>query len=184
VGKYLLGLYLGKASVGSPYGAAGSLVAVIVWIYYSAQIFFFGAEFTHVYARAHAPGANDVPEGAGTDSTPQAQAKIGEIRAAAAVTSAPKPVTDTLANANQTPLISASKTSGAVNVISQEVIRQAEAPRVPDPVRPALARSKPTPQLLMAVGLGFALGRAFDYVNGRGHGESGTAKSKAAGFFQ
>jgi membrane protein len=49
-GKFLLGLYLGKASVGSTYGAAGSLVAVIVWIYYSAQIFFFGAEFTHVYA--------------------------------------------------------------------------------------------------------------------------------------
>ncbi len=52
IGKLLLGLYLGKASVGSTYGAAGSLVAVIVWIYYSAQIFFFGAEFTHVYADA------------------------------------------------------------------------------------------------------------------------------------
>jgi membrane protein len=52
IGKQLLGLYLGKASVGSTYGAAGSLVAVVVWIYYSAQIFFFGAEFTHVYAEA------------------------------------------------------------------------------------------------------------------------------------
>jgi len=52
IGKWLLGLYLGKASVGSTYGAAGSLVAVIVWIYYSAQIFFFGAEFTHVYAES------------------------------------------------------------------------------------------------------------------------------------
>jgi membrane protein len=51
IGKFLLGLYLGKASVGSTYGAAGSFVAVIVWIYYSAQIFFFGAEFTHVYAQ-------------------------------------------------------------------------------------------------------------------------------------
>jgi membrane protein len=54
VGKFLLGLYLGKASVGSAYGAAGSLVAVIVWVYYSAQIFFFGAEFTRVYADAQA----------------------------------------------------------------------------------------------------------------------------------
>ncbi len=53
IGKFLLGLYLGKASVGSTYGAAGSLVAVIVWVYYSAQIFFFGAEFTRVYADAH-----------------------------------------------------------------------------------------------------------------------------------
>jgi membrane protein len=52
IGKLLLGLYLGKASVGSTYGAAGSFVAVIVWIYYSAQIFFFGAEFTHVYSQA------------------------------------------------------------------------------------------------------------------------------------
>jgi len=52
IGKFALGLYLGKASVGSTYGAAGSFVAVIVWIYYSSQIFFFGAEFTHVHAEA------------------------------------------------------------------------------------------------------------------------------------
>lgn len=58
IGKFLLGLYLGKASVASTYGAAGSLVAVIVWIYYSAQIFFFGAEFTHVYAEAHCARAD------------------------------------------------------------------------------------------------------------------------------
>lgn len=50
IGKFLLGLYLGKASVVSAYGAAGSVVALIVWVYYSAQIFFFGAEFTRVYA--------------------------------------------------------------------------------------------------------------------------------------
>lgn len=52
-GKLLLGLYLGKASVGSGYGVAGSIVAVVVWVYYSAQIFFFGAEFARVYADAH-----------------------------------------------------------------------------------------------------------------------------------
>ena len=50
-GKFLIGLYLGKASFGSTYGAAGSLVIVLVWVYYSAQIFFFGAESTKVYAR-------------------------------------------------------------------------------------------------------------------------------------
>jgi membrane protein len=55
IGKLLLALYLGKAGVGSTYGAAGSLVAVVVWIYYSAQIFFFGAEFTHVYMESHQP---------------------------------------------------------------------------------------------------------------------------------
>jgi membrane protein len=54
VGKYAIGIYLGKAGVGSAYGAAGSLVVVLVWVYYSAQVFFFGAEFTHVYAVAQA----------------------------------------------------------------------------------------------------------------------------------
>lgn len=53
LGKLLIGLYLGKSSVGSTYGAAGSLVVVLIWIYYSAQIFFFGAEFTQVYANQH-----------------------------------------------------------------------------------------------------------------------------------
>lgn len=51
VGKMLLGLYLGYSAVGSAYGAAGSLIAVVVWVYYSALIFLLGAEFTQVYAR-------------------------------------------------------------------------------------------------------------------------------------
>jgi membrane protein len=50
LGKFLIGLYLGKSSVASTYGAAGSLVIVLLWIYYSAQILFLGAEFTQVYA--------------------------------------------------------------------------------------------------------------------------------------
>ena len=50
IGKALLGLYLGKAAVGSAYGAAGSLIAVIIWVYYFAMIFYFGAEFTRVSA--------------------------------------------------------------------------------------------------------------------------------------
>ncbi|HEX6178106.1 MAG TPA: YihY/virulence factor BrkB family protein [Thermoanaerobaculia bacterium] len=51
LGKYALGLYLGRAAVGSSYGAAGSLVILLIWVYYSAQIVFFGAEFTQVYTR-------------------------------------------------------------------------------------------------------------------------------------
>lgn len=50
VGKLAIGLYLGKSSFGSAYGAAGSLVVLLVWIYYSSQILFFGAEFTKAYA--------------------------------------------------------------------------------------------------------------------------------------
>jgi membrane protein len=53
VGKFALGLYLGKAAVGSSFGAAGSLVVLLLWVYYSAQILLFGAEFTQVYARSH-----------------------------------------------------------------------------------------------------------------------------------
>jgi membrane protein len=51
IGKMLLGLYLGKSSVASTYGAAGSVVAFVVWVYYAAQILFIGAEFTQVYSR-------------------------------------------------------------------------------------------------------------------------------------
>lgn len=54
-GKYLIGLYLGKAAVGKAYGAAAPFVAVIVWVYYSAMIFLFGAEFTHVLECEDAP---------------------------------------------------------------------------------------------------------------------------------
>jgi membrane protein len=62
IGKFLIGLYLGKASVGSAYGAAGSLVVFIVWVYYSAQIFFLGAEFTHVFAERHGSRAHEHAE--------------------------------------------------------------------------------------------------------------------------
>jgi membrane protein len=51
VGKFALGLYIGKAAASSTYGAAGSLVVLLLWVYWSAQILFLGAEFTQVYAR-------------------------------------------------------------------------------------------------------------------------------------
>lgn len=59
IGKSLLGAYLGSGSFGSTYGAAGSLVVVLVWVYYSAQILFFGAEFTQIYAKKY--GSQIVP---------------------------------------------------------------------------------------------------------------------------
>jgi membrane protein len=51
VGNYLIGLYLGRSSVASAYGAAGSLVVLLVWVYYSSQVLLFGAELTEAYAR-------------------------------------------------------------------------------------------------------------------------------------
>jgi hypothetical protein len=53
IGQILISLYLANAGVGSAYGAAGSAIIFLIWIYYSAQILFFGAEFTQVYARRH-----------------------------------------------------------------------------------------------------------------------------------
>ena len=52
IGKFAIELYLGKSNVGSSYGTAGSLVLVLVWVYYSVQILLYGAEFTQVYAEA------------------------------------------------------------------------------------------------------------------------------------
>lgn len=62
VGKTLIGLYLGRSSINTSYGAAGSLIVVLVWIYYSAQIVFLGAEFAQVYAR-HREARQRVPPG-------------------------------------------------------------------------------------------------------------------------
>jgi membrane protein len=53
LGKTAIGYYLGRASVGSAYGAAGSMVVLLVWVYYSALIVFFGAEFTQAWATRH-----------------------------------------------------------------------------------------------------------------------------------
>lgn len=67
IGKLLLGIYLGSSSVASSYGAAGSLVAYVVWVYYASQILFLGAEFTQAYARMEgkpiepAPNAVAIP---------------------------------------------------------------------------------------------------------------------------
>ncbi len=62
LGKALISLYLGVSGVASGYGAAGSLVLVLLWVYYSAQIFFLGAEFTWVYANARGSRRQAVPQ--------------------------------------------------------------------------------------------------------------------------
>jgi membrane protein len=64
LGKFALAFYFGKAAVGSSFGAAGSLVLLLVWIYYSAQILYFGAEFTQVYARSHGSLKSEAKENA------------------------------------------------------------------------------------------------------------------------
>lgn len=69
IGKVLIGLYLGKVSVASGFGAAGSLVVLLLWVYFGAQIFLFGAEFTWVYSNTYGSRAAQKkemePDGAG-----------------------------------------------------------------------------------------------------------------------
>jgi membrane protein len=56
LGKLLIGQYLGRLSISSTYGAAGSFAILLVWVYYSALVCFLGAEFTQVYARRYGSG--------------------------------------------------------------------------------------------------------------------------------
>lgn len=66
LGRFLIGLYIGKSGVASSFGAAGSLIVIFVWVYYSAQVFLMGAEFTWLYAKQygsmrHLPGSATEP---------------------------------------------------------------------------------------------------------------------------
>ena len=78
LGKFLLGFYLGRSGITSTYGAAGSLVALLVWVYYSAQIVFFGAEFTKAYANRF--GSRIVPSRDAVPLTEEARAEQGMPR--------------------------------------------------------------------------------------------------------
>jgi membrane protein len=72
LGKMVIGIYLGNSAVASSFGAAGSLVLLLLWVYYSAQILFFGAEFTQVYANTY--GAKILPEDEEATSTTSSSA--------------------------------------------------------------------------------------------------------------
>jgi membrane protein len=75
VGRHVIGQYLGRVGVGERYGASRSLVALLVWVYYSAQILFLGAEFTKVWSRRH--GARLVPTAGAMPLTEEARAQAG-----------------------------------------------------------------------------------------------------------
>ena len=71
LGKYLIGLYIGTSGVGSTFGAAGSLITILVWVYYSSLIFFLGAEFTRVYATEYGSGVAPAENAQPMDAAPQ-----------------------------------------------------------------------------------------------------------------
>lgn len=70
IGKLAIGLYIGKAGIASAYGAAGTLVVFLIWVYYSAQIFFLGAEFTHGFCERHGSRARERLSRGRTPRTP------------------------------------------------------------------------------------------------------------------
>jgi membrane protein len=70
VGKLLIGIYIGKSAISSGFGAAGSLVIMLVWVYYSAQIFLLGAEFTRVYSQAHGSRKDQLASNTETATVP------------------------------------------------------------------------------------------------------------------
>jgi membrane protein len=71
LGKYLIGLYIGTSGVSSTFGAAGSLITILVWVYYSSLIFFLGAEFTRVYATEYGSGVAPAQNAQPMDAAPQ-----------------------------------------------------------------------------------------------------------------
>lgn len=75
IGKFLMSMYLGRESTASPYGAAGSVILVLLWIYYSSIILFFGSEFTQVYARE--TGSRIVPSANAESVTEKDRAEQG-----------------------------------------------------------------------------------------------------------
>ena len=89
IGKSLIGLYLGNSSVGSTYGAAGSFVVLLLWVNYSAQILFFGAEFTQVYANKY--GSRIVPAKNAIPVTEEARVQQGIPHANNSETAATRP---------------------------------------------------------------------------------------------
>ncbi len=82
VGQQLIAFYLGKAGVGSAYGAAGSLLVLLLWIYYSSMILLFGAEFTRVYAEKH---GSRVSQRAASDGDPKTRGATGATTEGATV---------------------------------------------------------------------------------------------------
>jgi membrane protein len=182
IGKLLLGIYLGKAGVGSTYGAAGSLVAVVVWIYYSAQIFFFGAEFTHVYSErdqpAEARSAGTAESAQATAETEKEQTPVALAAAAGAGTGTsvtpprsaalmPSPTPQISSPAPAPPRPEAATISVTPVRPIESVVVERPAAALP-PERVTLPQHRTKPELLTSMAIGFLLGRMSGRLRKRG----------------
>ena len=92
LGKFLISVYIGRSAVASSFGAAGSLVVVMIWVYYSAQIFLLGAEFTWVYAHSHGSRRGEKRPGAPVDAMDEPKPVPATAPAAVPVRLAPAPM--------------------------------------------------------------------------------------------
>jgi membrane protein len=150
-GKFAIGFYLGRAAVGSAYGAAGSLAIVLLWVYYSAQILLLGAEFTQVWARRQ--GAWIEPK-ANADSTRTAEGKCAPAAAAAAEVAAPSvPPPLPASSARPTPVAAPVSRIG--------------------PMPAAEASRRFSPAYLSGVALGLVTGLVRDRLRSRSHRRTG-----------
>ncbi len=113
LGKLGLGIYLGKAAVGSAYGAAGSLVILLIWVYWSAQILFFGAEYTQVYARTYGSLKGD-----NSKREARAQAKKPEDRPKAQTAPGGQPIGLAPGYAKTAGSVPAKKGGGLIKVVA------------------------------------------------------------------
>jgi len=119
IGKFLIGVYIGKSGVASGFGAAASLVVLLVWVYYSAQIFLLGAEFTWVYAHTFGSLKGQPMPGKAAAVPSAAGARAGEPAPAAspsALPSAPPPAGPALPATPQTAMPQPAMASSAVLV--------------------------------------------------------------------
>ncbi|HEX2908604.1 MAG TPA: YihY/virulence factor BrkB family protein [Phototrophicaceae bacterium] len=150
IGKTLIGLYLGNSGVTSTYGAAGSLVIVLLWVYYSAQILLFGAEFTQVYARKYG-------------SNPQLSAQP-EVETSAAAVPVMKPAAHPgypLPYEDETPPSPAENRAVALPLIAVEAQTAAESHPTLDTTRYRLSQRIFAAASLLATFLSFIAGRLF-----------------------
>lgn len=148
IGKQLISLYMGNRALGDVYGAASSLIALLLWVYYSAQIFFFGAEFTQVYARRY--GTRIVPESDAislADLERREEQEIQERRAKKKAAGAGKPAQSPIKESGMPPR-------------AQEADHRRLGPgwRANSPVEPITVFPNPTPLATITAVMGALIG--------------------------
>jgi membrane protein len=136
IGKFLIGLYIGRTAVASTFGAAGSLVVMMIWVSYSAQIYLLGAEFTWVYAHTYGSRKGQLRPGAIEEKTPVVAEQPAPVRLAPAPLP-PMPASEQLPVLRRKPLVTFG-VAAAIGAVAGLVLR----------MRPEFLFERPKPGLL------------------------------------